>query len=156
MANNKRKLSDMLPARTAGALPSSRTQSLLEEALASDNIDDVKAQLVHVWAHYQSLEFMLVGWEANKKTVEAALEDPDVEVDVDPAEIPYRFFATGAIDIAYDNAHSVGFFMGLLGMPVTEALRNIYDHLDFNDPEREAAEALKALDFEPEATGTEG
>ena len=49
----------LLPLTPAGALPSSRTEDMLQDALDSDNIDVVKAQLAHIWGHYQSLEFML-------------------------------------------------------------------------------------------------
>ena len=52
-------LNEAEPFRTAGALPSTRTFGMVENALESDDIDVVKAELVHTRAHYQSLEYIL-------------------------------------------------------------------------------------------------
>lgn len=143
-ATQPTKLSDLIPARTSGALPSSRTERLLTEALESDDINTVKAQLVHVWGHYQALEFFLSGVTANKETLQAALDDPALEHDIDPLDLAIGFFATGAVDIAYDAAHQTGMLTSLLGMTVPQALRMMFDYLDHSDPEREEAEAAHA------------
>ena len=52
-------LNEAEPFRTAGALPSTRTFGMVENALESDDIDVVKAELVHTRAHSQSLEYIL-------------------------------------------------------------------------------------------------
>lgn len=142
------KLSELIAPRTAGALPSSRTVSLLDEALASDDIDVVKAQLVHVWAHYQSLEFILNGAAENIETINNARSSDRVENDVtNDLELAAGYFATGAIDVAYENAHSIGFFMQVLGLSPMDALKMIYTTLDYSDPERDGANQDTVIDL---------
>jgi len=132
------KLSDLIPPRTAGSLPSSRTEGLLAQALESDDIDEVKAQLVHIWGHYQSLEFFLNDRAGIAETIRNA-QAADLEQDVDPVDLVIGFLSTGGTDMAYDLAHNA--LNGVAaGYTVPEALRVIYSHLDHTDPERELSE----------------
>lgn len=126
-----------LPLRTAGALPSSRTEDMLADALASNDIDAVKAQLVHVWGHYQSLEFALNSLtlpEAAESFREAATEEG--LQDEDPITVALRAVAGPILEGAYDTAHAIGFFLSM-GLTAPDALRQLYPDLDHSDPERE-------------------
>lgn len=130
-------LSSLVPKRTAGALPSCRTEGMLANALASDNIDEVKAQLMHVWAHYQSLELLLHNREYNSGILALAKEETPIH-DLDDADLALGFFATGAIEVAYDNAHAVTDILDAdLAETVPQALRVIYPDNDYSDPERD-------------------
>lgn len=142
-----RKLSDLIATRTAGALPSSRTFGQTEAALASDNIEEVKAQLSHVWAHYQALEYIVHDRAANAETIRNALADETVENDVeDLIDLVTGYFATGAIEIAYGTAHSTLPLISILGLDVQAALRELLPQLDYSDPERELSDSdLAAL-----------
>lgn len=141
-------LDAQLPARTAGSLPSTRTFGMVEDALASENIDEVKAELIHTRAHYQSLEYMLNSEariiETILKANENAANDPEQpapETFEETVRLIVRLYSSVITDSAYDTAHSVGFFMGVLGMDLQEALRTLYDDLDHRDPEREVTDA---------------
>jgi len=147
MSKTTTKLSDLVPARTAGQLPSSRTESLLTDALASDDIDTVKANLMHVWGHYQSLEFFINDVEANIKALNGALNDPDVENDIDPITLAAGFYNTAGIGMAYETAHESGGLGMLLGLTVPESLRLAYSDLDFSDPS-ETDNIAKAVDLD--------
>lgn len=142
------KLQDVLPLRTAGALPSSRTEDMLADALASDNIDAVKAQLTHVWAHYQSLEFALnlAAQPAGIKAIQDATREEGLE-DADPVAVTARAIATVILEGAYETAHQIGLFLSL-GMSAPDALRTLYADLDFSDPEREVSDAEVQAFFE--------
>lgn|GEM_PF-5957228 len=151
------KLNQTFPVRTAGALPSTRTYGMVEEALASDDIEVVKAELVHSRAHYQALEYML---NSEARLIETFLdglandpETPKPETTEDVVRILARVYGTVVLEAAYDTAHSTGFFMGVLGMDLQTALQNLYADLDWSDPERELSEAeLQALATPPVET----
>lgn len=136
MFPNATNLSDVIEPTTAGALPSSRTEGMLAQALESDNIDFVKGQLMHAWAHYQSLEFLLNNRAAVSQTL--AVAKAELVNDVDDADLAIGFYATGAIEVAYDTAHNVSNVMAAgLADTVPDALRFLYPTLDHSDPERE-------------------
>lgn len=131
------KLSDLILRRTAGALPSSRTSSILDNTLKSNDIDLVKAQLMHVWAHYQALEFMVHDRDT-VATIIAKAKLETTEHDVSDIDLILGYYATGAIDVAYDIAHSTSdVIQAGRASTVPEALRFIFSDLDFSDPERE-------------------
>jgi hypothetical protein len=129
-----------LPLRTHGALPSSRTESQTEEALASDDIELVKAQLAHVWGHYQSLEFIVNAVKQNFEGVAGLVDTGFIRADDTKlgAEVALRVLAGKGIEGAYKLAH---FSMDLVavGASPAEAIRAVYDGagFDFSDPQRE-------------------
>lgn len=132
------KLSDLLKNRTAGALPSSRTEDMLTQALESNDIDEVKGQLMHVWAHYQSLEFSLNDVTLNAQVLREAKAHTETH-DVDDIELAVHFFAAPQLETAYEAAHQVNTVIALgMAKTVPDALRVIYRDLDHSDPEREA------------------
>ena len=133
------KLDEVLPLRTAGALPSSRTEDMLAEALASDDIEHVKAQLQHVWGHYQSLEFALVEAAANTTGIRDGILEYGLQ-DEDPVDIVARIIALPVLEQAYNAAHRS--LDGVaIGMTVPDTLRLIYSDLDHSDPARELSDA---------------
>lgn len=122
-----------VPLRTAGALPSSRTQDMLQAALDEEDIEQVKAQLKHVWGHYQSLEFILNSHELHANALRAVqAQNPDIDI----ATLAARYYASVVLDQAYENAHAT-LFLVQFGITVPQALRAIYKELDYSDPERE-------------------
>ena len=143
------KLDKVAPKRTAGALPSTRTFSMVADALASEDIDQVKGELQHTRAHYQSLEYMLNHDEQIAKTIIESFSDPECPVPEtveDAVRLTTRVFASAVLDAAYDNAHAIGFFVQVLGRDVQQALQSLYSELDFSDPEREVSdEAIAAF-----------
>ena len=148
MSETTTKLSDLVPARTAGELPSSRTYQQQLDAMASDDINSVKAQLAHVWAHYQSLEFLLSGVAHNKETISLALNDEDVENDISELDLALGFFAVGAVGIAYHMAHeSMGIAQLFFGGDVQAALRELYPYLDYTDPAKIEVVDTDAIDL---------
>lgn len=133
-------LESVAPRRTAGALPSSRTNDMVETALESDNIEAVKTELTHSRAHYQSLEFLLNDETAILESLRASIaagEFPTPTTVDEALELAVRIYANVVIDAAYDNAHEVALPMAVLGLSVQESLQSLYSHLDHSDPERE-------------------
>lgn len=131
-------LNEVEPIRTAGALPSSRTNDMVEDALSSDDIDQVKAELTHSRAHYQSLEFLLNDEATILATLQDSIEVGEYPTPTTPAEaleLAVRIYSKVVIEVAYDNAHRIGIFMAM-GMSVQEALQTLYSNLDHTDPER--------------------
>ncbi|WIC89476.1 hypothetical protein SEA_BAJUNIPER_53 [Microbacterium phage BAjuniper] len=136
-------LNEKLPTRTAGALPSSRTNGMVTDALASEDVEALSHELIHTRAHYQSLEFMLSDEGRAFEVLKQGIADGEVPepTTVDEAiQLALRFSATVALEAAYDTAHSTGFFIAVLGMDVQGALRQLYPHLDHSDPEREVSD----------------
>lgn len=131
-----------LSPRTAGALPSTRTFGMVEDALASDDIEVVKMELQHTRAHYQSLEYQLNAEDQNTELLLEAIGNgfiPEPESTEDAIRLAARFFHRAVLEAAYDTAHNTGFFVAVLGMSVQDALKQLYVGLDFEDPEREDA-----------------
>lgn len=139
----------MMAPRTAGALPSSRTFDMVTAALESKDTDQLSAELQHTRAHYESLEYAL----SDESRIVAAIIDgieggelPRPQNLEETLTLAARAYHKVILDIAYETAHQVGFFMEAFGMSVQEALRTIYSDLDFSDPEREVQdEDLAAL-----------
>ncbi|AYN56937.1 hypothetical protein HOU45_gp52 [Microbacterium phage Armstrong] len=132
-------LDAVLPLRTHGALPSSRTEDQTVRALESDNIDEVKAQLAHVWAHYQSLEFIVNAVSKNLEGIDVAATNGILPYA--DAEVALRVLATEGIEGAYQLAHATMDYIAFLGMTPPDAVRAVYAGagFDFSDPEREGA-----------------
>lgn len=122
------KLSELAPERTTDQLPSTSTESLLIEALASDDIDEVKAELRHVWGHYQSLEYFLSDTANIINAARLMMADSAVDNDLDPIELVARLSASEVIDQAYENAHSAIGFRNILGLEMPDAVRFIYNN----------------------------
>lgn len=146
-------LNTALPFRTAGALPSSRTEGLLADALESDDIDVVKHHLIHTWLHYQSLEFALASEDKNAEAIREFVTNHDIDHKPE-IEVVTRAYATGILEAAYDVAHETLsdplFLLGITTAP--QSLRTFYPGLDFTDPESEPAIDLDDSDDDtPEA-----
>ena len=140
-------LNEAEPFRTAGALPSTRTFWMVEDALESDDIDVVKTELVHTRAHYQSLEYILNDEQTILTSLRAAIEAGKYPTPTTPdeaLELAVRVYSKVIVDGGYDNAHNIGFFIEALGMSVQDALKQRYSNLDFGDPatDRAIAELL--------------
>ena len=134
-------LNEAEPFRTAGALPSTRTFGMVENALESDDIDVVKAELVHTRAHYQSLEYILNDEETILTSLRASIaagEYPTPTTPDEALELAARVYSKVIVEVGYDNAHNIGFFVGVLGMSVQDALKQLYTTLDFSDPDAES------------------
>lgn len=125
------------PIETAGALPSSRTADMTLSALESDDIDEVKMQLIHTWAHYQSLELALNDVAQNPDHYLGAIADTLARADVNPSHLLSRVFASAVLIAAYDNAHGVMRLMRAGVGNVVDALQIAYGDLDYSDPARE-------------------
>ncbi|QIN93714.1 hypothetical protein QDW23_gp55 [Microbacterium phage Stromboli] len=141
MSTFTEKLDAALPLPTAGSLPSTRTFSMVESALASSDIDEVKGELQHSRAHYQSLEYMLNNEVAIVKTIVESFplgDDiaPTPETVEEAVQLTVRVFATEVLMAAYDSAHQIGLPMAIMGLSVQGALQMLYGDLDFSDPER--------------------
>ncbi|QDP45072.1 hypothetical protein QDW22_gp54 [Microbacterium Phage DirtyBubble] len=141
MSTFTEKLDAALPLPTAGSLPATRTFGMVEEALASDDIDFVKGELQHSRAHYQSLEYMLNNEAAIVKTIVESFplgDDiaPTPETVEEAVQLTVRVFATEVLMAAYDSAHQIGLPMAIMGLSVQGALQMLYGDLDFSDPER--------------------
>lgn len=121
------KLSTIAKPYNRDQVPSTATEQMLADALASDNIDTVKAHVAHIWAHYQSLEFFLTNTAVNLKALRSALEEPRVENDLDPVEFLVNYYAGPAVLLAYEAAHDLDVYVHLMGMNVPDALRTYYD-----------------------------
>lgn len=140
MSNNNIQLDNIIPLRTAGALPSSRTEDMLETALASDNIDAVKTELEHVWAHYQSLEFMLNATAQNSAAIDGSVKEilgDEGYATATPAELieaATRVVAGPVLENAYLVAHHAGFGARVTDSTISSALRECYPQLDHTDP----------------------
>lgn len=161
MSNETIPLSEMIPLRTAGALPSQRTKdALLTQALESDNIDLVKALMTHVWHHYESLELMLHDRESHKEMFEkinAGIEAGAYDLDVSRDEMFIGYMATGLIENAYTLSHQAGGMADLMGITPQDALPKLaFGNLDFSDPERELTDdELAALSGQVEPVETD-
>lgn len=136
------KLDEALPPTTAGDLPSSLTYHQMEAALAETDIDMVKAQLIHVWAHYQALEFMLAGEALNIAATKETIKELHLE-DVDLHDLTARVYSNGIILAAYEAAHLAGKIMFASGVPIGLALRTLFTDLD-HVKTRDAKEAASA------------
>lgn len=161
-------LNTLLPLSTAGALPSSRTEGMLQEALDTDDIQHVKSQLAHIWGHYQSLEFMVNALATDPADVIKAAHDTGIIETVAEAEAMHAAFRIAAevfLLQAYQAGHTA--LDGLsYGLSVPDSLRNLYPQLDHSDPEREVTdysidEALaqwerELLDIEAEEADADG
>lgn len=135
-------ISESMPERTAGALPSQRTKdTLLTQALESDDIETVKALMVHVWHHYESLELMLHDRAGNRELFEKLDADVAaglVDIDVTDRELYIGYMATGLIENAYVVSHQSGSLAAMFGYTPQDALPKFgYPSLDYSDPERE-------------------
>jgi hypothetical protein len=140
------KISTLSPDRTAGQLPSSRTmESCFLKPMASDDIDEVKAALKHIWFHYQVLELVVsdrkgtaLVFENAKKAVEAGTHEQDVT----DLEMATGYMAVGVVEGAYTVAHEVGMLYSMLGLdPITALKAAAFSHLDFSDPAFEVTDA---------------
>lgn len=122
-----RSLKEELMPRTVEDLPSTRTESLLYVALESDDIEVVKANLTHVWLHYQSLELAV----ANAANVEESLEElsknPAFDQDLPPFSLAARFFSSVVILNAYELAHRAGAFARMLDVLPTIAVKEMHE-----------------------------
>ena len=148
MSTFTEKLDAALPLPTAGSLPSSRTFSMVSDALESSDIDEVKGELQHSRAHYQSLEYMLNNEADIVKTILESFElgdevAPTPKTVEEAVRLTVRVFATEVLMAAYDSAHQIGvpMAMGLgvpmaMGLDVQQALQMLYSNLDHTDPAR--------------------
>ena len=140
MSTFTEKLDAALPLPTAGSLPSSRTFSMVSDALESSDIDKVKGELQHSRAHYQSLEYMLNNEADIVKTILESFEFGD-EVAPTPktveeaVRLTVRVFATEVLMAAYDTAHQI-VLPTAMGLDVQQALQMLYGDLDHTDPAR--------------------
>lgn len=137
------RLDQLNPARTAGSLPAARTMVQVESALASDNIDAVKAELEHTRAHYNSLEYALFSARAAKQTLLDGIESglyPTPSSTAEAIELTLRIVAEDTIEAAYDIAHMAGDAANRAGVPVEDAIRAGFSNLDFSDPDREVTD----------------
>lgn len=144
-------LNEAEPFRTAGALPSTRTFGLVEDALESEDIDVVKAELAHTRAHYQSLEYTLNDEETILTELRTSIAEGEYPTPTTPdeaLELAVRVYSTAIVEVAYANAHNIDFFVVALGMHVQDALKQLYSNLDFSDPEvdRAIAELLSSAE----------
>ena len=132
-----------LPGRTAGSTPSARTSDMTEEAIRSEDAEAKDMELVHLSAHYRSLELMLNG-EADivEKLIEGiAVGDlPEPTTTEEALQLAARAYSTLISDGAYYTAHKVGFLLGTFGVSLTEALQMLYSDLDHSDPERQLSD----------------
>lgn len=140
------KLSDLSPVRTAGALPSTRTEDVLyTNAMESEDLATVKAILHHVWSHYQALEFLLHGRDMNQAVLQqakAGAELDGLDIDRTDSELAVDYFATGAIETAYAVAHMVNDIIEAgLADTAPQALRVVFNDYDYSDPAREVSDA---------------
>lgn len=140
-------LDELIPASTAGDLPSSRTFDQLEEAMLSDDILSVKSQLLHIWVHYQALECVLSDEQMNaaniRKTVESLGIDPTGENVID---LIARVYANAVVLAGYESAHLVGEVMRGTGGSLEAAMQMVFSSLDFtpSDPTEAGARADSA------------
>lgn len=140
---------DLPPVMTAGALPSSRTEDMLQAALDSTDLEEKNAHLKHIWAHYQSLEFALANTDLNTTILQEFADSEGIGRD-QFAEFASKFFLMAVLNSAYETAHQTGLYLAIgFAETVPGALRQLYQGLDYSDPERDAEEAV-VVDTDPE------
>ena len=143
----------LMAPRTAGALPSSRTFNMVTAALESGSEEHLAMELKHTRAHYESLEYALADEENIVAAIIDALKEGDLPQPQNLEEtlaLTARVYHKVVLDVAYETAHGIGFFMEVLGLNVQEALRVLYADtgLDFSDPEREVTDEKLAAFFD--------
>lgn len=138
-------ITDVYPVGTAGALPSSRTEALLNDALNSNDINAVKLELIHTWAHYQSLEFVLNAAATDPKVIrDSAMHlifasglDLNALTQGDLLDLVTRIYARGVLEKGYKTAHESLSLITSHNVSVSDALRMLYSALNHADPEVE-------------------
>lgn len=127
-------------------LPSVKTQdSLLNEALASDEPEFIKSVLLHTWLHYQALEFALASYDFNKTAFEEGVEEHGLTdlLATDPAAVASQVIGTNLILSSYQAAHMAQFVGALTGEDdLALALRTMYEGLDFEAPAEDTADII--------------
>lgn len=140
------KMSEQLSTRTAGSLPSQRTkESCLIAPLASDDIDEVKSALLHIWLHYEALELAVSDRKSNYEVLtetHEAIAAGVIEDDVDDWDkVVTDGFLDGLVESAYTTAHAAPQMAQLFGVDITSSLQAFgFNHLDYSDPERELSD----------------
>ena len=146
-------LDAVLPRHTAGSLPSSRTHLNVLDVLKSEDVDGLRAEIMHANAHYQSLEYMLNNEDELLRIVlqsfdpgEVSYPAPRPESVEEAVRLTLRVVGNVALVSAYSIAHSAMGVRAISGMDVQRALQMLYSDLDFSDPDNELTdEDLAAL-----------